>query len=571
MGIGPFSEIFRSLTARLLALLTLALMPLGAIAVYQTSELSGQLREREAEALIGSSEVSVLDYSRLYHRAFGAAEALATLTAPLVGAPDECRLEVERLVSLTELVDGAAVIDASGNVICGTLVLDDDASGDLRDLASHGRSFIEIVGGNQSVLGHAVASGSDEAGHFVVLELSEKVLSQTGIHSHDSLSPHRLSIFSSGGTILAGGFHDEGAPLEWPGPNGAETIGARSGSVFHVEDHGGAVQTFTVVPVIGELAYGLAEWNPADVPLLRGQSLVSPWILPLAMWIATLAVAYVAISRLVVRHARILGDRMRSFADGRNLPLTDGDHDQPEMFREMNQTFRSMAEAVVQDEARLEDAVREKTILIREVHHRVKNNLQLIASIMNMMIRKDRGSETSHVIRRLQDRVLGLAAVHRRMYEAESITSIPADELLRDITNQMLLSDPSLAARAETDFVPLTLGPDQSVPLALLAAEATANAAKYASADEGSDPRVEIHLRRIGDEMYEFSVENSLSAEEPEPRESVTNGLGTQLMQGFVTQLDGTLDVTEDDKSYRVAVTFPAKNEDAPDVEKIRL
>ena len=89
----------------------------------------------------------------------------------------------------------------------------------------------------------------------------------------------------------------------------------------------------------------------------------------------------------------------------------------------MNRDFLSMAEGILQDEAELEDALREKSLLIREVHHRVKNNLQLIASIMNMQIRRSRNSETTSVVRRLQDRVLGLARVHRQMYEAQTLAA----------------------------------------------------------------------------------------------------------------------------------------------------
>ncbi|MFD2440547.1 histidine kinase dimerization/phosphoacceptor domain -containing protein [Paracoccus kondratievae] len=103
----------------------------------------------------------------------------------------------------------------------------------------------------------------------------------------------------------------------------------------------------------------------------------------------------------------------------------------------MSQTFHNMARILIRDEEAMEAAVNEKTVLLKEVHHRVKNNLQLIASIINMQIRVIDHDDARRVLRSVQDRVASLATIYRNLYQAEHLDSVHADRLIKDIINQM--------------------------------------------------------------------------------------------------------------------------------------
>ena len=97
-----------------------------------------------------------------------------------------------------------------------------------------------------------------------------------------------------------------------------------------------------------------------------------------------------------------------------------------------------MITSVLHDEAMLEDSVHQKDVLLLEVHHRVKNNLQLIASIMNLQIRKSINPEARVMLRNLHDRVMSLATVHRELYQTSGLVDVRADELLESIVSQVL-------------------------------------------------------------------------------------------------------------------------------------
>ena len=115
-----------------------------------------------------------------------------------------------------------------------------------------------------------------------------------------------------------------------------------------------------------------------------------------------------------------------------------------------------------------------------------------------------------------------------------------------------ILSDSAL--RIDTDLDPLTLQPDQAVPLTLLTTEAFTNALKYAGRPAGADRAwVTIALKRNDDGMAELCIRNSLgSASEVQD----STGLGSQLIEAFAMQLDTEAEVTVDAEAYQLRLEF---------------
>ena len=105
---------------------------------------------------------------------------------------------------------------------------------------------------------------------------------------------------------------------------------------------------------------------------------------------------------------------------------------------ELADAYGMMVDTILQDEAEMEDMVHQKEVLLREVHHRVKNNLQLIASIMNMQMRQARTLEARDLMKSLHDRVMSLATVHRGLYQTSGLTDVRANELMDDILRQLV-------------------------------------------------------------------------------------------------------------------------------------
>lgn len=227
----------------------------------------------------------------------------------------------------------------------------------------------------------------------------------------------------------------------------------------------------------------------------------------------------------------------------------------PNEFRDLNNNFAQMTDDLMQDEAKLEDALREKNVLIKEVHHRVKNNLQLISSIMNMKIRTARHEETKSVLSRLQDRVLSLAMIHRDLYQSQNGGMVDVGKLVSDVvqnTFEVAISS-NAAADLQTDIDHVMLFPDQAVPLSLLTAEGMTNAMKYLGASSAQKPWINVSLKQDGKQCV-LILANAVG--------SITNaestGLGAQLINAFAIQLGAKIDIDDAAGSYKMTVRFAA-------------
>lgn len=108
---------------------------------------------------------------------------------------------------------------------------------------------------------------------------------------------------------------------------------------------------------------------------------------------------------------------------------------------------------------------------------------------MNMQVRQVKSPEAKAVVQRLQDRVLGLAMIHRNLYRTETLSQVRAAPMLADLTDQILAvgRENQGSLRLERHLDDVTLYPDQAVPLSLLVAEAVTNALKYVGHDGAGD------------------------------------------------------------------------------------
>ena len=273
------------------------------------------------------------------------------------------------------------------------------------------------------------------------------------------------------------------------------------------------------------------------------------------MWAASLVVAFWALNRLAIGHIRKLSRQMRRFAVNRDLPRQSMGSNVPSELAEMEASFLAMGDSILRDEAQQEDNLRQKNILLKEVHHRVKNNLQLISSIMNMQIRQDRNEHTQRVLRRLQDRILGLATVHQNLYQHDDLARVSAGNLLKEVMNQLLnvAVAPGSGIEINRHFDDITVDADDAAPLTLLASEVVTNALKHTPVGRAGGGRIDIALNYAGEDMARLTVRNTLATEET----AVGTGLGTRLIDAFARQLNGQVDIEQTSQAYSVSIQFP--------------
>ncbi|MFN4102661.1 MAG: histidine kinase dimerization/phosphoacceptor domain -containing protein, partial [Pararhodobacter sp.] len=139
-----------------------------------------------------------------------------------------------------------------------------------------------------------------------------------------------------------------------------------------------------MVPIIPGVVYALGSWPRSTL----GWAQLSPILFPVLMLLVGLAVAFGAVNALVIRYIKRLKANLDEFAHSRRIVPLSSRPGLPKELAEIDQAWTQLATQLVQDEAELENMVHEKNVLLKEIHHRVKNNLQLIASIVNLKIRR---------------------------------------------------------------------------------------------------------------------------------------------------------------------------------------
>ena len=569
----------RGLTMRVLILLSLALMPLGAISVWQTQRIAAQASRQAEVTLLAVTEHMVNPLQAVFHRAFGATRALAPAVLSTLDDPAACGDVLRRFVETSEGYAGAAFVPVDGAMRCaaGGQGLDPPRLSSAGGAATSAEARASITlrdGGGPDGEPVLVASDPVRDADGTLRGILSLSIPAREMRPGANLFPDRptpLLTFNDRGEVLAAAGTDEAAAT--PGallPAGRELRELAGGidRSYSGEDAEGERRVFAVVAIVPGLAYGLSAWPEASIWAGTLDRLAVTGLMPILMWVASLLVAVLAFERLVFRHVRALGRQMRGFARTRRLirqPLLVGAGAE---LASIEADFRDMAQSILQDEAALEDNLREKNILLKEVHHRVKNNLQLISSIMNMQARKLTSPEAREVLRRVQDRVMGLAAVHRSLYQTPDFGRIDAGAVVSDLARQIARNggsrgDRAIGFKAEIDRV--DLAPDEAVTLSLAVSEAMTNAVEQVCAmpDGAKAEPIHLTLRMVGPDRARLSVRNPRAQRSNDARPR--SGLGMQLIHAFARQLDGTLEVDEAPDAFAMRLEFPtADRRDAP-------
>jgi PAS domain S-box-containing protein len=184
-------------------------------------------------------------------------------------------------------------------------------------------------------------------------------------------------------------------------------------------------------------------------------------------------------------------------------------------------------------EERIRTSLREKEVLLKEIHHRVKNNLQIISSLLSLQSTQIRDYQTAQVFRDSQSRVRAMALVHERLYQSADLARIDFGGYVEDVTNHLLRSYQSnprgVRLNVEVDRVSLNI--DTAIPCALIINELVSNSLKYAF-PYGRPGEIRIRLTQGCSD--EFNLTISVSFE-------TTDSLGLQLVRSLAEQLNGTV------------------------------
>ena len=538
------------LALQLIAILSVAILPLGLISIYQTSKVLEEKRALSEIALLDRTRRAASEERELIQSAFGAVEAISAASRIFQANASECDGILEQLIEVDRRYIFAGFVDLSGDMTCASTreranISDSEFFRNLVSLPDRRVDAQPLAALDGRIALNVSVPVTAETGPigFVWISIPLKLANELLLDGDDTAE---LLVFNNEGDILATeAFADERRNI-LPQDRTLNELAVAKRQTFRALDRAGNVRDFAVVPIVEDRVYALGSWEPRLQRALTGRGDSYALYFPLLMWIAAMVVAYVGVNRLVIRHIRKLGHWMRLYASGR----TDFDKAQleqaPEEIEVVAQAFRSMTTRLQEQDRLLKEDLEEKTTLLREVHHRVKNNLQLISSIMNIQIRNTQSDEAKTLLRRVQDRVMALSAIHRYLYLSRKLSMVRADQLLDEIIRQLVVvgsaDDPENSVKIATKLTPVEISPDQSVPLTLLATEAATNAVKYCSAPKGEKPWINLVLDDLGERRIGLSVVNSYDPDTLDDANDMKgSGLGSQLIESFVSQLGGTL------------------------------
>jgi PAS domain S-box-containing protein len=219
---------------------------------------------------------------------------------------------------------------------------------------------------------------------------------------------------------------------------------------------------------------------------------------------------------------------------------------------DLAQTIRRL-----QSDKKVRAALNEKDVLLREIHHRVKNNMQVITSLLNLQARKISDEGAIEAIRESQDRIHVMSLVHETLYRSDDLSSIAMEHYLNQLTTDIarLHHGSDVHIRWHVDAGGVNLPINEAIPVGLVANELISNSFKHAFG-EGKEGNIKIILRDLGAEKIELIVEDNGRGV---PENFDMNGVGTlglQLVSRLAEgQLGGVLNL-DSKNGTRVSVSF---------------
>lgn len=205
----------------------------------------------------------------------------------------------------------------------------------------------------------------------------------------------------------------------------------------------------------------------------------------------------------------------------------------------------------------IETQILEKETLLKEIHHRVKNNLQTVSSLLSMQARNTTNEQIKKIIKSSQNRVISMAMIHEMLYTNDNLSKIEfkpyVEELSAFLLKSVVKSDDSIDLKI--DIPDIKLGIDTAIPLGLLINETITNSLKYGF-KERANGRIEIVLQKEegSDSNFLLTISDNGIGFSSEINSNSTKSLGLKLIHNLARQLQGSAikDESKEGTTYHI-------------------
>ena len=200
-------------------------------------------------------------------------------------------------------------------------------------------------------------------------------------------------------------------------------------------------------------------------------------------------------------------------------------------------------------------ALDQREILLQEVNHRVKNSLQLVASMLHLQASAAEGEETRQQLHEASSRISAIARAHQRLYRSNQVSTVDLAAYLVDVCDDLNLTNTDCTVEVQVPE-PIEIATDRAIPLALVVNELVTNAIKYAYPDT-QRCRVLVSLRRADDDGIVLSIEDEGVGLPAGFAVTSSKGLGMRIVAAFARQLGAELQVRPRDPGTAFVLVMP--------------
>jgi len=568
-----------SLRSKLVTLVAMALLPILGVAAWQAELLEETAASQRAVALGSVSDLAVARYASLFEasrRLATAACADASVeqsasTDPPDAAARQCASYLSKLLSaFPGQYSSAVVTDGQGIARCSS---DSKAVGISfadRDAFEKARSAKALVIGEtvaSRITPHAIipiAVPVIRDGTFqgmcavgVTLRALARVAAQAETSGRTAVAVVDLSGAAVGG--------DATAMRRLPVP--ARLAEALTGDKTRFSDFGqdGFFYDFLVRPVGGNALFVVVSEPVSDSPLAFAGAWAGFLLVALAS-IVVLLVIWVGADRWCVRPLRYIQDFADKVARGEHITLAPPRPWSPEM-ASVGEGVTAMAAAIASREAALRANVEQRDHMLREIHHRVKNNLQMISSLLNLQAGEIRSPRIRRYFGDAQNRVLTLSILHRHLYERSSWSLVDFQQFISDLVRQISVGRTragQLAPRYHIRAPIMAVGPDTAIPIGLIVTEAVSIALTH-DFSKATTPEIRIETSERGEEVQLVIEDNGAARDGGTSFPDGKGGFALTLIRGLAMQLGGEVAIErKPEGGNRVIVVFPTPAADEP-------
>jgi two-component sensor histidine kinase len=215
-----------------------------------------------------------------------------------------------------------------------------------------------------------------------------------------------------------------------------------------------------------------------------------------------------------------------------------------ERFSALTRKIRELNEEIMarrRTQALLEQALGERDLLLRELHHRVKNNIHMLSGMLSAARREAAAPQAAAALEEASRRLAAVGAVHQMLYQGSDLRGVRGEEFVAKVAT-MVADASGAGGRLLVEAEPAEIGNDAAVPLALVLNELVANAVKHGIRTDAAPGAIRVGLSAARDGEVELWVEDEGPGFEPAAGVARrASGLG--LVRGLMRQLGGTFSV----------------------------